>query len=223
MAKKYLSQDSLIHLNKNSHFFISDDTKLRIVVLVKTDNQNSELKIFLESRVDLELLIITQENFHINVSINMIGDHSRLLVNNLGLLKRNSSSSKNIIIRHRGFYNYSRIESFNLLDEKSSLEEYANVIIEKKTAFSDTYLKQRALILDEKSSATLMPTLEINNSETKAGHGCVQGYFNPELIFYLMSRGLSKDHAQKILIDSYINPLVSNFSDIYLWEKLYNV
>jgi Fe-S cluster assembly protein SufB len=72
---------------------------------------------------------------------------------------------------------------------------------------SKAFMRCNSLILDEKSKADAIPTLKIENSEVDAAHEATVGKIGDEEIFYLMSRGLSKDEAVKMIVSGFIEPI----------------
>jgi len=52
------------------------------------------------------------------------------------------------------------------------------------------------------------PALEILEPEVKAGHAATIGKVDEQMLFYLMSRGLSRSRSEKLLIQGFINPLL---------------
>ena len=85
---------------------------------------------------------------------------------------------------------------------------YVNVI----TFFSallrfgtDTYLKIDCLVVSDKAFARAIPSLEINESEVKGGHGATIGYLDPAQIYYLKSHGISSEDSERLLIDAFLS------------------
>ena len=60
----------------------------------------------------------------------------------------------------------------------------------------------KSILLSESARALVKPELEINNFNITASHGASIGQLDAEALFYLRSRGLSFEAAQKILVQS---------------------
>ena len=56
------------------------------------------------------------------------------------------------------------------------------------------------------------PILKIDENEVQASHGAVVGQLNSDHMFYLMSRGLTKEEARMIITLGYLKPISVNFS-----------
>ena len=69
--------------------------------------------------------------------------------------------------------------------------------------------ENRNLLLSGEAKADSDPKLEILNSDvTRCGHGATVGPVDEEMIFYLMTRGLSHDEAERLIVEGFFEPLL---------------
>ena len=86
---------------------------------------------------------------------------------------------------------------------------YAGLIkIEKHAARSDAYQANRNLVLSDKAKATSIPMLEIDNNDVRCTHGATVGPVDPEHLFYLQSRGITKQTAKRMLIQGFFGDVL---------------
>jgi Fe-S cluster assembly protein SufD len=64
-------------------------------------------------------------------------------------------------------------------------------------------------MLSPKARGDANPILLIDEDDVKAGHAASVGQVNPDQIYYLMSRGISKEEAQRLVIYGFLAPVVS--------------
>lgn len=74
------------------------------------------------------------------------------------------------------------------------------------------------LMLDNKSKASTLPAMDIEESDVKASHEASVGKIGEEQLFYLMSRGLSEEDATKLIVAGYIEPLIKELPLEYAVE-----
>jgi Fe-S cluster assembly protein SufD len=79
------------------------------------------------------------------------------------------------------------------------------IIIEKGAELVEGFLRQKVLLVGENARAEAIPELEIECNEVKASHAASVGRIDEEQIFYLMSRGLSKKEAEKLIIEAFLS------------------
>jgi len=75
------------------------------------------------------------------------------------------------------------------------------------------YEQQDALLLNETAEADAIPNLVIQNHNVKCSHGSTVGQVNKETLFYIMSRGIPKSKAERILIEGFFNPVIEKCSE----------
>ena len=94
--------------------------------------------------------------------------------------------------------------------------------ISEEAQRTDSYLTNNNIILSDEARADSVPTLEINANDVKASHGATVGQLDEEEIFYLMSRGISKSAAKKLIINGYFGPVLKSIDSEILREHLYS-
>ena len=109
---------------------------------------------------------------------------------------------------------HSNKETYSDIVTKGAVTDYAKALsrglvrIESNGQGSNGYEKQDALLLSETAEADAIPNLEIHNHDVKCSHGSTIGQCDEHQLFYLMSRGISKEEAIKTLIKGFFNPVL---------------
>jgi Fe-S cluster assembly protein SufB len=75
-----------------------------------------------------------------------------------------------------------------------------------------------ALLLDEESRSDTYPYIEIENKDVTMGHEASVSKVGEDQLFYLMSRGLSEDGANAMVVNGFIEPLVKELPMEYALE-----
>lgn len=73
----------------------------------------------------------------------------------------------------------------------------------------DSYLANHVLVLGNEAKANAIPSLEIESNDVKCSHEATVGQIDENHLFYLMSRGLSKNQAEKLLINGFFESVLS--------------
>ena len=85
--------------------------------------------------------------------------------------------------------------------KESSRSEYSGLIkVEKGAQGTDAYQANRNIVLSEDAVARSIPQLEIEANEVRCTHGATVSPVEEEHIFYLMSRGIDRVTAQKLVV-----------------------
>ncbi|HEX9804291.1 MAG TPA: SufD family Fe-S cluster assembly protein [Candidatus Dojkabacteria bacterium] len=137
----------------------------------------------------------------------------------LFVLKNKESIKSKIYFTHKKPNLYTRITlKFILLDE-SEIDIEPTVRIEKGASLTNTYLRVDTLLLSKNARAHVVPSMEILEDEVKGGHGATIGMIDENQIWYLMSRGITKKEAEKILIEAFVNSLIQETDNPEIKEK----
>lgn len=75
-----------------------------------------------------------------------------------------------------------------------------------------------ALILDALSRSDTYPTMRIDNQSVQIEHEATVSKIGDEQLFYLQSRGISKDQAQSMIVNGFIEPIVKELPLEYAVE-----
>jgi Fe-S cluster assembly protein SufD len=73
---------------------------------------------------------------------------------------------------------------------------------------TDGYQANRNLVLSKSARADSIPGLEILADDVRCTHGATVGQMEEEDIFYLMSRGLPRREAEKLVVDGFFDPIL---------------
>ncbi|MEK9132374.1 MAG: SufD family Fe-S cluster assembly protein, partial [Patescibacteria group bacterium] len=81
------------------------------------------------------------------------------------------------------------------------------VKILKGASGSSAHMRCDSLILDDESSASTFPAMEIAENDVSANHEATVGKINEDQLFYCMSRGIGKDEATGMIVNGFIEPI----------------
>lgn len=95
--------------------------------------------------------------------------------------------------------------------------------IEKGATNSDGQQTEKVLMLSPKARGDANPILLIDEDDVKAGHAASVGQVNQEQIYYLMSRGISREVAESLIIYGFLAPVVSQIPMESLQKQLQTV
>lgn len=73
---------------------------------------------------------------------------------------------------------------------------------------TDGYQANRNLVLSNNAHADSIPGLEILANDVRCTHGATVGKIDPDLIFYLRSRGIPLFEAEKLIVEGFFDPIM---------------
>ncbi len=75
-----------------------------------------------------------------------------------------------------------------------------------------------ALLLDDHSRSDTYPSIEVDAKNVTMGHEASVSKVGEDQLFYLMSRGMSEDEANAMVVNGFIEPLVKELPMEYALE-----
>lgn len=232
-----ISMDKIQVFNINENINLDLDKAINIL-LVNEDNLN--ITIDIKTEVDgINIVLIDfakNNNIKINQAIDqaikveffaiLIGTGTNIYEINNNLNVTNSESNVNVI----ACSNDANI-SANVMISNNESKTTGNIImrgvsnkgtvilnpvgkINKNCNLSQNFQESRVLLLDSNQKAEANPVLLIDNFDVQAGHAASVSKIDPNTLFYLTSRGISKNDAEKILMLSFVNPVLKSLPEV---------
>jgi Fe-S cluster assembly protein SufD len=96
--------------------------------------------------------------------------------------------------------------------------------IEKGSSKSNGLQAENILMLSEKSRGDANPILLVDEEDVLgAGHAASVGQINPDQIFYLKSRGIAQEEAERLIVHGFLEPVVSKLPFESLKKQLVSI
>ncbi|KKR29744.1 MAG: SufBD protein [Candidatus Woesebacteria bacterium GW2011_GWA1_39_8] len=123
----------------------------------------------------------------------------------------NKNLATNINVLHDAPDTKSRVVVKGALNDASHVDFEGLVKIEPGAKHANAWLAAHLLLLSEQAGGRAVPKLEITENDVKAGHASTVGKVNDMELFYLMSRGLSKEASTGLIVQGFLESLLSEF------------
>ncbi len=94
-----------------------------------------------------------------------------------------------------------------LIDQSRSVWE-GMIYVAPNAGKTDGYQANRNLVLSKKARADSIPGLEILTDDVKCTHGATVGKIDEDEVFYLMSRGMTRDIAERLIVEGFFDPIM---------------
>ena len=116
------------------------------------------------------------------------------------------------IVTHAAPNTRSRQTARAIASDVSRVIFNSKVIVNAGAAHSDSQQSCRGLLLSPSAEIDTRPQLEIHADEVKCAHGATTGRLDPDMLFYLLSRGLDRETAQSLLVYAFLADVLTGMS-----------
>ncbi len=83
----------------------------------------------------------------------------------------------------------------------------SSVLVTEKAEDSDVYVSCANLMLDDESRSDTIPAMDVRAKNCNVGHEASIGRIGDDMMFYLMSRGISEEEASTMIVNGFANPV----------------
>ena len=216
--------DLNLNNSKKSFFNVNNNFILKagsILKNYKIDIDNSSNLYYSKTNIDLYENSVS-ENFVFSsgsvfakneIECNLKENHSSAFVN--GVI--NLNEEKQHEIRSKINHLSENSKSYQLikcaLKDKSKAVYQGKIYVDSIAQKTDGYQLSKAVLLNEGTEFNGKPELEIYADDVKCSHGSSSGNLDENKIFYLMTRGLNRIEAKKILLDGFFLEVIDKITD----------
>jgi Fe-S cluster assembly protein SufD len=100
-----------------------------------------------------------------------------------------------------------------ILNDRSSAVWRGMIKVDPGAQQTDAFQESRNLLLSKRAHADAIPGLEILANDVRCTHAAAIAQIDPEQVFYLRSRGLSKERAERLVVEGFMAELVERFEE----------
>ncbi len=217
LVEEYNNQNSSIH-NIYNVFEVKKKSVLNQFV-IQNNSKNHELYLssyascMKSSEYDQKVYNFSNgyvRNYHYS---ELVEENST--VSHIGFFFINSDniSDNKTYVRHLAANCQSNQIYKGVLTDKSKANYFSNTYVDKIAQKTEGYQLSKGILLSKDSTYFSKPELRIFADDVKCSHGSTIGPVDENAIFYLRSRGISKNTAIKMIISSFINDDLENISN----------
>lgn len=94
-----------------------------------------------------------------------------------------------------------------LLDKSRSVWQ-GMIYVAPEATKTDGYQANRNLVLSRNARADSIPGLEILTDDVRCTHGATVGKIDKDQVFYLESRGMPREQAERLIVEGFFDPIM---------------
>ncbi len=151
----------------------------------------------------------------------MPGSGARMEFNGVYFLQGKQHLDIDTLMHHIGRATTGDLLLHGAVKDKSRAVFTGLIKIDPSAQQTDSYLKSENLLLDRAARADSIPSLEIDANDVRASHGATVGKIDEEYVFYLMSRGIPRPTASRLVIEGFFHKVFDRMCDERVRDKLF--
>ena len=166
-------------------------------------------------------VIVGSARSKISVESDMTGDGANVKLYGLVAADGTQRIDINSLQRVDGKGSNSDLLYLSALYGASKAVFYGLIRVEPTSSGTGSYQECRNMLLSDKAGADPIPVLEIlTNDVARCGHGATAGALEDTELFYVMSRGLSRNDAERLLVRGFFQRVIDHLPDASVREAI---
>uniref|UniRef100_A0A7C4TP78 SUF system FeS cluster assembly SufBD core domain-containing protein n=1 Tax=candidate division WWE3 bacterium TaxID=2053526 RepID=A0A7C4TP78_UNCKA len=176
-------------------------------VFVKGQNETLDFSV----EEDTRLIVVPSGEVSVNVEVVKEGVSAELVV--LYALHGDASVSLATNSVHKIPHTSCNVIVRSALFDSSKSSFEGKIYIGKEAQGTVSYLEDNVLSVGDKVKNSSKPILEILADDVKASHGATTGRLDETSLYYLQSRGLSREEAERLSIEGFFESVLGKIDD----------
>ena len=143
-----------------------------------------------------------------NTNIIMEAQGNEAHMYGLYLLKGNTHVDNHTLVDNKMPNCFSNEFYKGVMDGRSTGVFNGKIYVRPDAQKTNAYQTNNNILLSDGATVNTKPQLEIFADDVKCSHGCTVGRLDEEALFYLRTRGISKEHAQAMLLHAFASNII---------------
>ncbi|UXY09090.1 Fe-S cluster assembly protein SufD [Kosakonia sp. ML.JS2a] len=148
-----------------------------------------------------------------NTSTQLNGENTQLNINSLAMPVKSEVCDTRTWLEHNKGYCNSRQLHKTIVSDKGRAVFNGLINVAQHAIKTDGQMTNNNLLLGRLAEVDTKPQLEIYADDVKCSHGATIGRIDDEQMFYLRSRGINRQAAQKMIIHAFAAELTEAIND----------
>lgn len=162
-----------------------------------------------DASVDWAIGIMNDGNVVADFDSDLVGEGSHSEVKAVAISAGRQTQGIDTRVTNSGRYSVGHILQHGVIRERGTLTFNGIGHILKGAVGADAQQESRVLMLSDQARGDANPILLIDENEVTAGHAASVGRVDPEEMYYLMSRGLEKTEAERLVIRGFLGSVLT--------------
>lgn len=201
---------------------VKENVNLEIVNFRGCDEDDA-LNIRLEKNASVKIynIVITSTDVVLKENVYLEKPNGNCEITSVLLATEDASLNSDINIYHLVGHTTSVFENYGIARGNAKMTLNNNATIKQGASKAVVMQKAKGLTLSKNAKIKAMPNLYIDEYDVVANHSAAIGSISNDDLFYLMSRGLTKEGATSLVVLGFIKPIIDNINDQNLKDKIY--
>ena len=211
--------------NRVTEVFVGEQACYEHYKLESTHDRNTNLSALLVEQQEGSNVLANIMTLHSGMTRNLVeialeGEHCETLLCGMALCDQTQRVDNFTSILHNKPNCHSNSLFKYILDDTSLGGFTGRLVVAQDAQKTQAYQSNKNLLLNHDARMRTKPQLEIYADDVKCSHGATIGQLDEEALFYLRSRGISREEARLLLMFAFTADIVGHVNIGSLQERI---
>lgn|SRR5690625_3573311 len=209
--------------NYNINLTAGENSNVKYILIATLNSEDGLLKhdFNVSKNANVKVLAGLLGNvLNTKLNANLIGEGGNIDVKSVAVSSDKHDQTVDVYLHHNAKNTYGNMVNVGIANKKGRVILNGIEKIEQGMKGSEVFQTLRGIITSDDAVIEVNPILLIDEYDLKAaGHAATVGKLDEEMLFYLQSRGLSKEVAEKLIINGFLEPIIREIEDENIKER----
>ena len=133
--------------------------------------------------------------------IDLVGQGAEVTIDGRWLVQRNDELNVHVTVHHQAPHTQAKIVLKAVGTDQAQVTLKGKIIVDRNCPGVGSHLEERVLLISDQARAEVVPEMEILTDDVTCSHATSISNLDEIQLFYLMSRGVTKNTAKKLIVN----------------------
>lgn len=202
------------------------NTHVKYLLVSELSSKKALLEHYFTAERDAKLELIggfVSDVLDAKMHVDLTGESAEVKMRAVVVSSDEHKQTIDVLIIHKAPNTFGEMTNIGIANKKGKIVLNGVEKIEKGMKNANAFQTLKGIITSDQAIVEVNPILLIDEYDVKAGHGATIGKIEETQLYYLMSRGLTKREAEKLIINGFLQPIIDEIDDEPLRERFVNL
>jgi Fe-S cluster assembly protein SufD len=206
----------------NLDLLAKPNSHVKYLLVSELESKNAVINHTFTAERDAKLDLIggfVSNVLHAKMHVDLVGVGAEVKMRAVAVSSDDNIQNIDVSITHKAPHTFGDMTNIGIANKRGKIVLNGVEKIEKGMKQANAFQTLKGIITSDLAIVEVNPILLIDEFDVKAGHGATIGKIEEESLYYLMSRGLSRMEAEKLIINGFLKPVIDEIDDEPLRER----
>jgi len=207
----------------NLNIDLKANSQVKFLILTEIQSKNASLKLTSMSQADSNLEFIggfINDVMDARLNFDLVGKGAGAKVRTITVSSKDHEQKLDIHMIHHAPYTAADMTNVGIAGQNGIIRLNGVGEINQGMVGSAAFQTLKGVITNDAAQIDVNPILIIDEHDVTAGHAATVGKMEEEVLFYLRSRGITLEDAQRLIIHGYLQPIIDEIDDELIKENV---